>query len=92
MKDGDSIISRLEDSGLNVPRIRLPGSEAPPDTEVTIPFAAAGHHVVDGEIGRGGVGKVLRCRDVDLGREVAMKRWQAYPLFEYGQKWDPPEL
>jgi putative transposase len=28
----------------------------------------------------------------EVGREVAMKRWQAYPLFEYGQKWDPPEL
>jgi eukaryotic-like serine/threonine-protein kinase len=30
-------------------------------------------HVVDGEIGRGGMGRVLRVRDVDLNRDVAMK-------------------
>lgn len=30
-------------------------------------------HVVDAEIGRGGMGRVLRVRDVDLNRDVAMK-------------------
>jgi eukaryotic-like serine/threonine-protein kinase len=30
-------------------------------------------HVVDEEIGRGGMGRVLKVRDVDLNRDVAMK-------------------
>src|SRR5262249_45226005 len=40
------------------------GAEAP---------AGLGRYQVDGEIARGGVGVVLRGRDVDLGREVALK-------------------
>ncbi len=28
----------------------------------------------------------------DVGREQAIRRWRAYPLYDYGQKWDPPEL
>ena len=27
-----------------------------------------------------------------LGREKALRIWNSYPLFEYGQSWDPPEL
>ena len=28
----------------------------------------------------------------DVGREKALRIWQSYPLFDYGQSWDPPEL
>ena len=27
-----------------------------------------------------------------VGRETAIRRWQAYPLFDYGKDWDPPDL
>jgi putative transposase len=28
----------------------------------------------------------------EVGREEAERRWREYPLFDYGQDWDPPEL
>jgi putative transposase len=28
----------------------------------------------------------------DVGREEALRRWNEYPLLDYGKKWDPPEL
>ena len=27
-----------------------------------------------------------------MGRERALSIWQSYPLYGYGQSWDPPEL
>ncbi|MFZ5833720.1 MAG: transposase [Planctomycetota bacterium] len=27
-----------------------------------------------------------------VGRETAERRWRAYPIFDYGATWDPPEL
>jgi putative transposase len=26
------------------------------------------------------------------GRDKALRFWEAYPLYEYGQSWDPPDL
>jgi serine/threonine-protein kinase len=42
---------------------------------VTIPHhgASAGRFQLHGEIARGGMGAVLKCRDVDLGRDLAVK-------------------
>ena len=37
------------------------------------PVAAAGRYLLLGEIGRGGMGAVLRGRDPELGRELAVK-------------------
>ena len=28
----------------------------------------------------------------EVGHELAKQRWISYPLFEYGNEWDPPEL
>ena len=28
----------------------------------------------------------------NMGREKALRIWQSYPLYDYGQSWDPPEL
>jgi putative transposase len=27
-----------------------------------------------------------------VGRELALRRWRAYPLFDYGNDWDPPDF
>ncbi len=49
------------------PLVNPRSSEAPP------PGRAVGRYQISGEIARGGVGVILRGRDVDLGRDVAMK-------------------
>ncbi|MEN8151542.1 MAG: serine/threonine-protein kinase, partial [Planctomycetota bacterium] len=41
--------------------------------EVDLPIRDIGRYQTIGEIARGGVGVVVRCRDMDLGRDVAMK-------------------
>jgi serine/threonine-protein kinase len=64
-----------------VPRICLRQPLAEPDTpvlqvrsaEVPGPQQAPGHYRIDGEIARGGMGAVLKGRDTDLGRDVAVK-------------------
>ena len=28
----------------------------------------------------------------DVGRDEARRRWRRYPLFDYGESWDPPDL
>src|SRR5206468_1318452 len=43
----------------------------PPDAPG--PLLAAGKYRLEGEIARGGIGVVLKGRDTDLGREVALK-------------------
>ena len=42
-------------------------------SEVDLPIRDIGRYQTIGEIARGGVGLVVRCRDMDLGRDVAMK-------------------
>ncbi len=45
----------------------------PPPAELSDARAGIGRYQIHGEIARGGVGVVLRGRDIDLGRDVAMK-------------------
>ena len=49
------------------------GSDKVHIEDVDLPMYDLGRYQLLGEIAEGGVGQVLRCRDVDLGREVAMK-------------------
>ena len=49
------------------PVVRIPGSDS------ERPLLRGGRYQVLGEIARGGVGVVMKGRDVDLGRDLAMK-------------------
>jgi len=63
----ESILQRLEAAGRRAPRVTLKGG-----TEGT-PEGRCGRYEVLGPLAQGGVGEVLRGRDVDLGRDVALK-------------------
>jgi len=74
---GSSILDRIDALKGAVPRILLrefPDQDTPvvsPDTGEGAGYS--GHYQVLGELARGGVGIVLKGRDVDLGRDVALK-------------------
>jgi len=75
--DGASVLARIEERTGNAPRILLldPQEESSPPIKPksTDVGGRAGRYTVLGEIARGGVGVILKARDVDLGRDVAMK-------------------
>lgn len=58
-------------------RVHLLSSVAPPGAPPPAGSAPAlrgrGHYRVQEEIARGGMGRILRARDTELGREVAIK-------------------
>ncbi len=61
-----------------VPRILLRDTDGGPEPPIVRPAVEAGdgaslRYRIDGEIARGGMGAVLRGRDPDLGRDVAIK-------------------
>jgi serine/threonine-protein kinase len=78
---GVSVLDALPDGAGRLPRVQLrdPAGEAdaPVDRlyspEVPDLPAAGGRYQLFGEIARGGMGAVLKGRDADLGREVAVK-------------------
>lgn len=73
-----SVLTMLSDSMVDVPRVllRQPAAEGlisqPNSPE--IPYSDSdGRYRLDGEIGRGGMGAILKGRDTDLGRDLAIK-------------------
>ena len=60
-----------------VPRVLLRDTDAGPEPPLVRPDREAGddstRYRIDGEIARGGMGAVLKGRDPDLGRDVAIK-------------------
>src|SRR5213078_1024082 len=74
------ILSTLDEALGPVPRVLLregsAGEERPArasSEEIPVTVGDAGRYQLHGEIARGGMGVVLKGRDVDLGRDVAVK-------------------
>jgi len=67
MNDDRSIIERLHDQGAPAPRVSLRG------TEQLRAERRTGRFELVGELAEGGVGIVYKGRDLDIGREVAVK-------------------
>jgi hypothetical protein len=77
-------LATLERSGSSCPRILLreepdepTGLVAPATLEASAASGMLGRYRVDGELARGGIGVILRGRDPDLGRDIALKRLRA---------------
>jgi len=75
MADKDhSIIQRLKSEGRRVPDVDLKEAEGEADLSVVeLSLRESGRFQVLGELATGGVGQVLKGRDRDLGRDVALK-------------------
>jgi serine/threonine-protein kinase len=76
----DSVLGRVEAAAGAAPVVRLPGTDSGTEGEAgsaspvadLVPAHRASYRVL-GEIARGGIGVILRSRDEELGRDVAMK-------------------
>jgi tetratricopeptide (TPR) repeat protein len=74
-----SVLKALAEEMPALPRVLLPEPPADPQTPVNRPASAEVTHEfparyqVVGEIARGGMGAILKGRDLDLGRDVALK-------------------
>jgi serine/threonine-protein kinase len=68
----DSVLSRMDPRIDSHVLLREAGPEGPP-VRIAAERGREGRYEILGEIARGGVGAVLRGRDVDLGRDVALK-------------------
>ncbi len=72
------VISRIESEGRQITDLVLQqplGERSPPPQPLSLTGvpAGVGKYQVLGELGRGGLGVVLKARDMDLGRDTAMK-------------------
>jgi len=76
MNDDDpSILGQFEAAGQSTPRVRLRPLEGDDEEFKAAPVGLrrSGRFEVLGHLAQGGVGDVLKGRDVDLGRDVALK-------------------
>src|SRR4051812_16104223 len=75
----NSVLLMLDDAVGPVPRGLLRDTETEAETPVVRPGSGAarvepsGRYQMLGEIARGGMGAILKGRDTDLGRDLAMK-------------------
>ena len=70
----ESILRSLEERGHSAPRLNLRSAAGDAAPEPPLPrLKESGRYEILGEIAQGGVGIVLKGRDVDLGRDVALK-------------------
>jgi serine/threonine-protein kinase len=73
------VISRIESQDASICSVLLPASPEETETPNTTPLppeelpSGVGKYQILGELGRGGLGIVLKARDLDLGRDTAMK-------------------
>ncbi|MEZ6038253.1 MAG: tetratricopeptide repeat protein [Planctomycetota bacterium] len=86
--DHPSVLDRVMDISGARPKVALRDDVEAADSPILRPVAhgdapSAGKYVIQGEIGRGGVGAVHRGHDQELGRDVAMKflheRYREHP-------------
>ncbi len=76
---GHSVLKAL-DQTISMPRVALRESQAEGDDPITRPNSlemperdSDSRYRLDGEIARGGMGAILKGRDIDLGRDLAIK-------------------
>ncbi|WNG48282.1 protein kinase [Archangium minus] len=58
-------------------RAATPSSLAPPPPGHLLPVVDPAHYLLEGELAHGGIGRILRARDLRLGRPVALKQMLA---------------
>jgi serine/threonine-protein kinase len=72
-----SVLDTIAETIRTVPRVRLrdaaPGEEPSPIVQPAAEADASIRYRIDGEIARGGMGAILKGRDPDLNRDVALK-------------------
>ena len=81
MPASGSVLKALTGSCAGVPRVHLREPDDYPSTPLVRPGSTEspaaqdpiGRYRIDGEIARGGMGAILKGRDGDLGRDLAVK-------------------
>jgi hypothetical protein len=74
-----SVLKELDRAVGRVPRVMLRDTETEPETPVVrpspgaVPVEPSSRYLLLGEIARGGMGAILKGRDTDLGRDLALK-------------------
>jgi len=68
-----SIIERLDMAGHTIPPVELIRLDGGDRTAPESTLRRTGRYEVIGNIARGGIGRILRGRDIDLNRDVALK-------------------
>ena len=75
-----SVLRSLSNTLDEVPHVSLPKSEAQGDDPIAMPSSTEmprhdsdSRYRLDGEIARGGMGAIIKGRDTDLGRDLAIK-------------------